>query len=183
MAALFDVIEKSPKKSLSTPIVEVDLNCLNQAWTWRWPASPHILPPLCSRNLQVKTLMIDSLNVVTIVTCYNIRLQEWVWRWYGFSWVCNLYSRWPYSSATWITAFALFVPFWTANRTSPTVSKPLYISSRYLISPEATLGGISSKNAARCFASRWETINPYILIDLLTTSMRFWKDDKVRKRL
>ena len=32
----------------------------------------------------------------------------------------------PHSSATWITAFALFVPFWTANIASPTVSKPLY---------------------------------------------------------
>ena len=59
---------------------------------------------------------------------------EW---WYELlSWLCTLLScqsilcisDGPHSSAMWITAFALFIPFWTANITSPTVSKPLYIS-------------------------------------------------------
>ena len=121
----------------------------------------------------------------------NLQVNWFTEWWYELSWLCTLFScqsilRIPdghHSSATWITAFALFVPFWTANITSPTVSKPLYISSRYLISPEATLGGISAKNAALCFSSRRETMNPCILIDLLMSWKRFWNDQKISRQL
>jgi hypothetical protein len=47
-----------------------------------------------------------------------------------------------YSSATTTTAFAFFVPFKTARKTSPTVLNPLLTSSVYLSSPLASFGGI-----------------------------------------
>ena len=75
----------------------------------------------------------------------------------------SVYLRWPSGSLICDVDHSLRLVRTLLNgqyNVSNSLQTIIYISSRYLISPEATLGGISAKNAAPCFSSRRETMNP-----------------------
>ena len=57
----------------------------------------------------------------------------------------------------------------------------IYIFSIFDL-PRSNLGRDLRENAATCFSSRRETINPCILIDLYMTWKMFWNDQKIRRQ-
>ena len=78
-----------------------------------------------------------------------------------------------YSSATMITIFALFCPFWRAKKVSATLSSPLWTSSPYFSSPLERRGITKSWWSFFHLGPSVETLNPDKVIDFGIIWIRF----------